>query len=106
MQLAYDDFGTGQNRLAELIEVRPHILKFDMALIRGIHLATSRRQQFLQSLVHMVTELGIVPLAEGVEHEGEHAMCNKLGFQLAQGFLYGKPAMAAQYCRASNQDPA
>ncbi len=39
MKLAYDDFGAGQARLVELIEVPPDFLKFDMKLIRGIHTA-------------------------------------------------------------------
>jgi EAL domain-containing protein (putative c-di-GMP-specific phosphodiesterase class I) len=95
IQLAYDDFGAGRDRLAELIEVRPDVLKFDMALVRGIDQASTERQQFLESLVRMVIELGIVPLAEGVEDQGEHDTCRQLGFVLAQGYLYGRPARAS-----------
>ena len=36
MQLAYDDFGAGQARLAELGDAPPDYLKFDIQLIRGI----------------------------------------------------------------------
>ena len=103
--LAYDDFGAGQARLAELTEVRPDYLKFDMALIRGIHLASAKRQQFVESLVKMVAELGIAPLAEGIEYEGEHDTCFQMGFQLGQGYLYGKPATASQYDVERRQAP-
>jgi len=89
--LAYDDFGAGQNRLAELVEVPPDYLKFDMSLIRDIHQASSMRQQVLATLVQMARELGIVTLAEGIESEGEASVCRQLGFDLAQGFLYGHP---------------
>jgi len=92
MKLAYDDFGAGQTRLIELVEVRPDYLKFDMSLIRGIHTATASRQQMLGTLVRMVRELDIIPLAEGIECEGEHDTCLQLDFELSQGFLYGKPA--------------
>lgn len=92
--LAYDDFGAGQNRLTELVEVRPDYLKFDMGLIRDIHLASEKRQHMLQTLVRMALDLGIVPLAEGIESEEEGRVCSALGFQLAQGFFYGRPAPA------------
>jgi EAL domain-containing protein (putative c-di-GMP-specific phosphodiesterase class I) len=51
----------------------------------------------LASLVKMTTELGILPLAEGVETIGEHQTCRELGFRLAQGYLYGKPAPSQLY---------
>jgi EAL domain-containing protein (putative c-di-GMP-specific phosphodiesterase class I) len=46
----------------------------------------------LGSLVRMVNELGISALAEGIETEGEAAACADLGFELNQGFYYGRPA--------------
>jgi EAL domain-containing protein (putative c-di-GMP-specific phosphodiesterase class I) len=97
IMLAYDDFGAGQARLAELAEVRPDFLKFDMKLIRGLHLASPKRQQFVASLVRMVADLGTAPLAEGVEYQQEHEACRQMGFTLGQGFLYGKPASASKY---------
>ncbi len=40
----------------------------------------------------MTCDLGIATLAEGVETEGEHQVCQQLGFDIGQGFYYGKPA--------------
>lgn len=97
VSLAFDDFGAGQARLVELVEVRPDYLKFDMALIRGLDRASAQRQQMLASLVKMASELGSQPLAEGVETEGEHQACVEIGFPLGQGFLYGRPAPARVY---------
>ncbi len=51
------------------------------------------RQRMLGSLVKMVHDLGIMPLAEGVELEGDHKICQQLGFQYGQGFLYGYPTL-------------
>jgi EAL domain-containing protein (putative c-di-GMP-specific phosphodiesterase class I) len=95
MQLAYDDFGSGQSRLVELATVCPDIVKFDIKFVREIHLATRRQQQMLASLVRMVRELNIVALAEGVECEAEHEVIAEMGFELGQGYLYGKPANLA-----------
>ena len=36
MTLAFDDFGSGSSRIAELIEVRPQFLKFDRTMIRNL----------------------------------------------------------------------
>ncbi len=89
--LAYDDFGSGQARLIELIEVPPHILKFDLALIRAIDQASAKRQRILSSLVRMACDLGIETLAEGMETPGEAETCVQMGFDLSQGFYYGEP---------------
>lgn len=92
MQLSYDDFGAGQGRLMELVEVPPDVLKFDMQLIRDIDRASSNRQELLRSLVRIAKDSGSTTLAEGVETEAEHETCVELGFELGQGYLYGRPA--------------
>ncbi len=91
MGLAYDDFGAGQARLDELADVPPDYLKFDIKLIRGIDDTTSPKHSLVASLVNMVLQLGVKPLAEGVETAGEAAACIDLGFQFAQGYFYGRP---------------
>jgi EAL domain-containing protein (putative c-di-GMP-specific phosphodiesterase class I) len=95
--LAYDDFGSGQARLVELVEVPPDFLKFDINLIRNIQNATADRQKMLANLVQMVQELGIAALAEGIEQVAEHEVCSEIGFEYAQGYLYGKPALAKSF---------
>jgi EAL domain-containing protein (putative c-di-GMP-specific phosphodiesterase class I) len=97
MELAYDDFGAGQARFVELVEVPPHILKFDMTLVQGIHLAGAQRQKLLESLVRMARDLGITTLAEGVECAEEAEACKQIGFELVQGYFFGKPASALRY---------
>lgn len=92
MGLAYDDFGAGQARLEELIEARPNVLKFDMKLVRGIDTALMPKRQLVESLVRMTRDLGIVALAEGIETEEEAVVCQQLGFEMFQGFLFGSPA--------------
>jgi len=93
--LAYDDFGAGQARLIELIEVPPDYLKFDMQLVQNIHAASAERQKMVARLVQMTAELGIIPLAEGVETREDHEVCVQMGFLCGQGFYYGRPAVAS-----------
>jgi EAL domain-containing protein (putative c-di-GMP-specific phosphodiesterase class I) len=92
MRLAYDDFGAGQARLLELAEVSPDYLKFDMDLTRGISVSTFAKQHILGSLVQIARDLGIATVAEGVETAEEQEACLQLGFELGQGFYFGKPA--------------
>src|SRR4030095_5636818 len=91
MKLAFDDFGAGQTRLAELVEVRPNYVKFDRKLICDIDKTGASRQQMVGSLVAMCRQLGIITLAEGVETAGEVDICRQIGFELMQGFFFGKP---------------
>lgn len=92
MQLAFDDFGSGQARLVELTEVRPDYIKFDMKLIQGINHAPAQRQEVVALLARMARELGIVSLAEGVETAEEDTTLRQMGFEMGQGYYYGYPA--------------
>lgn len=94
IRFAYDDFGAGQARLLELADVPAHFVKFDRALIRGIHKASERKRQVVRDLVQMVLAIGSVPLAEGVEDEDEAQACVEMGFALIQGYLTGRPIPA------------
>jgi hypothetical protein len=91
MGLAFDDFGAGQTRLVELAKVPPDFLKFDISLIRHIHLAPKRLQQMVTTFVKAAQDLGIATLAEGIECSDEARTCEELGFDYVQGFFYGKP---------------
>jgi EAL domain-containing protein (putative c-di-GMP-specific phosphodiesterase class I) len=97
MTLAFDDFGAGSSRIAELIEVRPRYLKFDRTMIRNLESADASRLHMVESLVAMVRDVGIIPLAEGVETAGERDACREAGFLLSQGYYHGKPMMATHY---------
>lgn len=93
VQFAYDDFGAGQARLIELAEVPPHFVKFDMGLIRGIDSASSKKQQLVSQLVHIVHDVGSTALAEGVETRDEAICCAQMNFDLIQGYWTGRPAL-------------
>lgn len=97
MQLAYDDFGSGQARVKELVDVPPDILKFDIRFIQGLVFANQSQRTTIRSLVSLVRDLNAVPLAEGVETQDEAAICTEMGFDLAQGFLFGRPEPARHW---------
>lgn len=106
VRFAYDDFGAGQARLIELGEVPAHFVKFDMALIRDIDRASERKRRVVNDLVRLVTDLGSIPLAEGIETVAEAQVCEAMGFQLLQGFLTGKPLPVESFGRGGEDtDP-
>jgi EAL domain-containing protein (putative c-di-GMP-specific phosphodiesterase class I) len=91
VRLVLHDFGAGQIQLTELHRMNPDIIKFDCALTQGIDGANRSRQSLVSAMVKMTKELGITPMAEYVESESEHKVLKQLGFQLAQGYFYGRP---------------
>jgi EAL domain-containing protein (putative c-di-GMP-specific phosphodiesterase class I) len=97
MGLAYDDFGSGQARLKELFEVPPDVLKFDVKFVHGLPFTTAQHRTTIQSLIRIVKDLNVTPLAEGVETVDEASVCFELGFELAQGYLFGRAEAASHW---------
>ena len=79
-------------RLDDLQRFAPKVVKFANHLIRDISKADLAKQKLVASMVKMLIELGIQPMAERVETAAEHEAVKRLGFQLAQGFYYGRPS--------------
>lgn len=102
MGLAYDDFGAGQARLKELFEVPPDVLKFDVKFVHGLPFSPPQHRATISSLIRIVRDLNVVPLAEGIETADEAAVCQELGFELAQGYLFGRAETVAHW--TSNQE--
>lgn len=105
IQLAFDDFGVGRARLVELGEVRPDFLKFDMKLTKNINDAPAKRQELVALFANMVNNLGIKTLAEGVETRECHDILVEMGFQLGQGFYYGRPSPISKYINEGTATP-
>lgn len=106
MGLAFDDFGSGQARLRELVNVRPDYVKFDIGMIENIGSAELAQHRMIETLVRMTLDLGIIPLAEGVETQNQCDLCAEAGFLLGQGYLFGVPRAAKHFIRddAGNDD--
>ena len=89
--LAYDDFGIGQARLLEIIDIPPDWLKFDLQLIQCLRHSPDRARTVLAGLISTAHDLGILTVAEGIETESELAICESIGFDVGQGFYLGRP---------------
>lgn len=101
--LAYDDFGAGQARLLELIEVPPDYLKFDISLIRGLDGRDSPKYRLLATLNGLISDLGIRTLAEGIESELGARLCREIGIDLLQGFYFSRPGLVRRQSHHHNE---
>ena len=88
---ALDDFGSGYAGLSLLIDLKPHILKLDRALVRDID-TDSRRKSIVAAIIRLARELEIEIIGEGVETVGEFNVLADLGVKLFQGYLFARPA--------------
>ncbi len=79
-------------RLADLQRLAPRVVKLSECLVRNIQDADQAKQKLVASIVKMLVELDVQPMAELVETVEEHKALKRLGVQLAQGFYYGQPS--------------
>lgn len=91
MKVAVDDAGAGFASLSHILNVRPHIVKLDVALVRGIHADPARRALAAGMLI-FAKEIDAYLLAEGIETERELAALREVGVTHGQGFYLGRPA--------------
>ena len=88
---ALDDIGSGHANLTTLAALGADVIKVDMGIIRGID-TDQVKQSIFGALAGIARQNGIKVLAEGVETCDELAYVTQQGADLAQGYLFAKPA--------------
>lgn len=71
------------------------ILKIDRSFVSGAHLDRDAGTM-VQAMVQLAKNLGMQPLAEGVETTEELAFLRALDCPVGQGFLFSRPVPASQ----------
>ena len=85
-----DAFGAGYSSLKVLKDFALDGLKIDMDMIRSID--DDRSLIIISSIIEMAKKLGIPALSKGVETKEQLELLKKAGCDLAQGYLFGRPA--------------
>jgi EAL domain-containing protein (putative c-di-GMP-specific phosphodiesterase class I) len=93
--LSIDDYGTGFSSLQQLTRIPFSELKIDRSFVHQAH-ARADREVILRSALELASRLGIKSVAEGVETIEDWHLLQKLGCDLAQGYLIGKPMPGAE----------
>lgn len=89
---AIDDFGAGYAGLNLLAKFQPDILKIDMELTRDIDSRPVSRT-IVAAVLTVCRDLGIQPIAEGIETIAELNVLREMGIELFQGYLFAKPQL-------------
>lgn len=92
--LALDDTGCGFADLDTVRVLRPEIVKLCITVVRNADKGSPYVKAIAET-TRQLHELGCRVLAEGVETEPQHAALADCAIELAQGWLYGRPAPLA-----------
>jgi predicted signal transduction protein with EAL and GGDEF domain len=95
VRIAIDDFGTGYSSLLYLKRYPIQALKVDRNFVSGMGVSDDD-DAIVASVVSLARAVGAVCIAEGVETEAQHRALLTLGCHYAQGYLFGRPAPAAE----------
>ncbi len=90
IQIAIDDFGSGYSSLSQLRELNPDKLKIDRSFIADLD-AKNPRTSIIASVIDLAHQLDIKVTAEGIETREQAEALRRMGCDLGQGFLFGRP---------------
>lgn len=95
--LSLDDFGTGYSSLRYLQILPLTTLKIDKSFVSNIAAKDGFEAKLTESIISLVSKMGLNTIAEGVENEEQLKMIQKFNCRTIQGFLLGKP-MPKEQC--------
>ena len=90
INIAIDDYGTGQSTLDYLKKIPANEIKIDQSFVKGIVDNRSDRLM-VQSTISLAHSLGRKVVAEGVEHRDILEALADFDCDIAQGFAVGRP---------------
>jgi EAL domain-containing protein (putative c-di-GMP-specific phosphodiesterase class I) len=93
VQLAIDDFGTGYSSLSRLKQMPVELLKIDRSFVRDLP-HDAEAASIVTAIVQLAKNLGIRPLAEGIETLAQRRFLVEQGCTLGQGFHFSRPVPA------------
>jgi len=95
VRLSIDDFGTGYSSMSYLQHLRVHRLKIDMSFVRDLE-TNPGNVSIVTAIVALGHSLDLEIVAEGVETPEQLDHLRRLGCDLVQGYLIGRPVPAPQ----------
>jgi EAL domain-containing protein (putative c-di-GMP-specific phosphodiesterase class I) len=94
LKIALDDFGTGYSSLSRLKHLPVDILKIDRSFVHRVDIDRDNASM-VRAMIDLARNLGMTPLAEGIETEEELTFLVEHGCDLGQGYHLGRPGPAA-----------
>jgi len=93
-RIAIDDFGTGFSSLSYLSSLPVDIIKIPREFVDGIDQYPGRAS-VAGAVLGLAKALDYVVVAEGIERPEEGELVHTMGAAIGQGYLFAKPAAAA-----------
>lgn len=88
--VALDDFGTGFASLTYLKRLKVTELRIDREFV-GAASESEADQQVINTIVSIGRNFRLRTVAEGIEDEATRELLDRMGVDLAQGYLFGRP---------------
>jgi diguanylate cyclase (GGDEF)-like protein/PAS domain S-box-containing protein len=95
LRLAIDDFGSGHSSLSRLNQMRVSTLKIDRSFVQDLP-NDENAAVLVTSIIQLAKNLGLDPLAEGIETEEQRAFFLEHGCELGQGFHFSRPVKPSE----------
>ncbi|MBP7402101.1 MAG: EAL domain-containing protein [Clostridia bacterium] len=96
LSIALDDFGAGYSSLTYLHRLPIDRLKIDREFLRGVE-TSDRNARFFRAIVDVAHQMNLSVLAEGVETAAQLDFVRDSGCDLAQGYLFARPAESGHW---------
>lgn len=96
IKISLDDFGTGYSSLSYVNRLPLDLIKIDRSLITNLD-TDSNNKLIIKSIIIMAHSLNFKVVAEGIETEAQLSILKDLKCDLIQGYLIGKPMVAADF---------
>ena len=93
VQVFMDDFGTGYSSLTYLGRLPLDGIKVDRSFVGQMGI-DERQSQLVRTIVTLIRNLGLEPIAEGVETDHQAKLLREMGCAFAQGFVFCRPVPA------------
>jgi EAL domain-containing protein (putative c-di-GMP-specific phosphodiesterase class I)/CHASE2 domain-containing sensor protein len=105
VKLSIDDYGTGNATLEYLARLPSHEVKIDRTFITDLD-RNGDNLILVRATLEMAHRLGRHVVAEGVEDEGVLRLLQRLGCDIAQGYLLSRPVPFADLLALLDADSA
>jgi len=95
VQVFMDDFGTGYSSLTYLGRLPLDGIKVDRSFVSQMG-NDNRQAQLVGTIITLIRNLGLEPIAEGVETDQQARLLREMGCAFAQGFVFCRPVPARE----------
>lgn len=103
VRISIDDYGTKNSNLDYLRQLPASEIKIDQRFIRTLH-EDENAQIMARSTIELAHSLGLLVVAEGVEHPDTLSALDRMGCDQLQGYLIAKPLRLPDLERFLSED--